>query len=131
WASKAHTIYAKLRLDNKDGVHLQNWYEGSFWDKDSQHLSTDTNSLLDVGYPTIEKDNGFGTPKCAVFLGAQAAYAEYRETIGQRPPDTDYSIVMWKGFSTPFSTLATTNWTDNFPTSGYFGFAPSSDPDPS
>jgi hypothetical protein len=41
---------------------------------------------------------------------------EYVQTIGSLPPDSDYSIVLWKGFLTPLSRLATTDWADNYPT---------------
>ena len=119
WASSEGDYYARLRLDDKEGVHLNDSWTASFWSFDTGRQSN-RQPIIDLGNWVISKDNGLGTPRCAIWQGARTAYHEFKSTVGRLPPDADYSIVMWKGFLTPISRLATTDWPDNYPT-GEFG----------
>jgi hypothetical protein len=84
---------------------------------DTPHQSN-SQPVIDSGGLLISRDNGSGTPKCAIWQGARTAYQEFKTNFGVLPPPADYSIVMWKGSipEVPYSTLATTNWPDNYPT---------------
>lgn len=125
WASIEGDYYARLRLDDKEGVHLNDNWTPSMWSIDSQHESN-KQPLIDLGNILISRDNGWGTPKCAVWQAGRTAYQEYKTTIGSLPPDADYSLVVWKGALTPWSSLATTNWADDYPT-GLPGWVPNGD----
>lgn len=116
WANIQGDYYARLRLDNRSVDVKDNWAL-SAWSIDSPHRNN-SGPLIDLGSFTIQKDNGWGTPKCAIWQGARAAYVEFEKTTGYEPPSA-YSIIVWKGFLTPFSYLATTNWADNYPTGGF------------
>lgn len=123
WARIEGDYYARLRLDDKEGVHLNDSWTASFWSIDSPHVSN-RNPIIDLGDLVISRNNGWGTPRCAIWQGAHDAYQEFHKTVGSLPPDSDYSIVLWKGFQVPISRLATTDWPDNYPT-GEPGWAPS------
>src|SRR5205823_2327296 len=54
-ASIAGDYYARVHLDDKQGVHLNNSWESSFWSIDTAHRSN-RNPLIDFGNFTIWKD---------------------------------------------------------------------------
>ena len=119
-------LYAKLVLTDDDGVRLSNWYSpfGSEWSIETRRVRTHS-GVVDLGTWQISRDNGAGTPKCAIWQGAHNAYTDYRQVIGSRPPDTTYSISAdFPCCGTPFTTLDTTRWP-----SGYQTGLGSSDPD--
>ena len=119
-------LYAKLVLVDDDGVRLSNWYSlfGTEWNIETSRIRTHS-GVVDVGTWRISKDNGAGTPKCAIWQGAHNAYGDYRQLIGSRPPATTYSISAdFPCCGTPFTTTDTTRWP-----SGYQTGRGSADPD--
>lgn len=111
-------LYAKLVLTDDDGVRLSNWYSlsGSEWSTETSRIRTHSGTV-DLGAWQISRDNGAGTPKCAIWQGAHNAYANYRQVIGSRPPDTTYSISAdFPCCGTPFTTTDTTRWPSGYQT---------------
>ena len=126
WANTEGDYYAKLVLDDTEGVHLNDSWTSSFWSTPTSRQNN-REAIVDLGEWVISKDNGWGTPKCAIWQGARTAYQEFKTTVGSYSPPGDYSIVLYKGFLSPFSYLATTNWPDNYPT-GWFREPPNFSP---
>ena len=119
-------LYANLVLTDDDGVRLSNWYSitGSEWSIETSRVRTHS-GVVDLGTWQISRDNGTGTPKCAIWQGAHNAYTNYRQVIGSRPPDSTYSISAdFPCCGTPFTTTDTTRWP-----SGYQTGMSSGDPD--
>jgi hypothetical protein len=109
-------LYAKVVLNDDAGVSLGNWYSFSDWDTDTSTVGSHS-GIVNLGTWQISKDNGSGTPKCAVWQGAHNAYANYRQVIGSRPPDTNYSISAdFPCCGTPFTTRDTTRWPSGYQT---------------
>ena len=119
-ADSNFNLYAKVVLNDDNGVSLGNWYSFSDWDTDTSTVGSHAGAV-NLGTWQISKDNGSGTPKCAIWQGAHNAYANYRQVIGSRPPDTNYSISAdFPCCGTPFTTRDTTRWPSGYQT-GYSG----------
>ena len=109
-------LYAKVVLNDDNGVSLGNWYSFSDWDTETSTVGSHSGTV-NLGTWQISKDNGSGTPKCAVWQGAHNAYANYRQVIGSRPPDSHYSISAdFPCCGTPFTTTDTTRWPGGYQT---------------
>jgi hypothetical protein len=117
-------LYAKVVMNDDQGVHLGEWYSLSDWDTETGTTGSHA-GLVNLGTYEIFKDNGTGTPKCAVFQGAHNAYQNYKQIIGSPPPDSSYLISAdFPCCGTPFTTLDTTHWPGGYET----GYGPT-DPD--
>ena len=103
-------------LNDDQGVHLGDWYSFSDWDTQTETTGSHS-GLVNLGTYEISKDNGSGTPKCAVFQGAHNAYQNYKQIIGSPPPDTSYLISAdFPCCGVPFTTLDTTHWPGGYET---------------
>ena len=113
-------LYAKVVLNDDQGVNLGEWY--SFWDWSTETETTGSHSgVNNLGTYEISKENGKGTPKCAVWQGAHNAYQNYKQVIGSTPPDRQYTIdADFPCCGVPFTTTDATHWPSNYPT-GYRG----------
>lgn len=119
-ANSNFDLYAKLMLNDDTGVSLGNWYSFSDWGTDTSTVGSHS-GIVNLGTWQISKDNGSGTPKCAIWQGAHNAYANYRQVVSNRPPDTNYSISAdFPCCGTPFTTRDTTRWPSGYQT-GYSG----------
>jgi hypothetical protein len=109
-------LYAQLVLDDDRGVDLGDWYSFSPWE--TQTDTTGSHSgVVNLGTWQISKDNGAGTPKCAIWQGGHNAYADYKKVVGANPPEGDYSISSdFPCCGTPFTTLDTTRWPSGYQT---------------
>ena len=109
-------LYAKVVLNDNQGVHLGEWYSFSDWDTETNTTGSHS-GLVNLGTYEISKDNGSGTPKCAVFQGAHTAYQNYKQIIGSPPPDTSCLISAdFPCCGVPFTTLDTTHWPGGYET---------------
>ena len=109
-------LYAKVVLNDDNGVSLGNWYSFSDWDIETSTVGSHSGTV-NLGTWQLSKDNGSGTPRCAVWQGAHNAYADYRQVIGSRPPDSHYSISAdFPCCGTPFTTTDTTRWPGGYQT---------------
>ncbi|MFI4985016.1 MAG: hypothetical protein ACHQAV_03395 [Solirubrobacterales bacterium] len=109
-------LYAKAVLNDDQGVHLGDWYSFSDWDTQTETTGSHS-GLVGLGTYEILKDNGAGTPNCAVFQGAHNAYQNYKQVIGSSPPDTSYLISAdYPCCGVPFTTLDTTHWPSGYET---------------
>ncbi len=123
WAWDEADYYARLRLNDPGKVYLIEAVNSSVWSKDTDHKSN-KDPVIDFGQYTIFRDGGQGTPKCAIWQGAEHVYREFHNTVGQDPPIGNYEILMWKTIQTPYSFLSTTNWPDNYETGDFLGRRP-------
>jgi hypothetical protein len=115
-ADENFDLYAKVVLNDDQGVHLGDWYSFSDWDTQTETTGSHS-GLVNLGTYEISKDNGSGTPKCAVFQGAHNAYQNYKQVIGSSPPDTSYLISSdFPCCGVPFTTLDTTHWPSGYET---------------
>jgi hypothetical protein len=113
-------VYAKVVMNDDQGVHLGEWYSPSDWDTETATTASHA-GLVNLGTYEISKDNGAGTPKCAVFQGAHNAYQNYKQAIGSAPPDSSYLInADFPCCGVPFTTLDRTQWPGGYET-GYRG----------
>ena len=111
-------LYAKVVLNDDNGVSLGNWYSFSDWDIETSTVGSHSGTV-NLGTWQLSKDNGSGTPRCAIWQGAHNAYANYRQVVGSRPPDSHYSISAdFPCCGTPFTTTDTTRWPDGYQTGG-------------
>ncbi len=111
-------LYAKVVLNDDQGVHLGDWYALSDWDTQTETTGSHS-GLVNLGTYEISGDGGSGTPKCAVFQGAHNAYQNYKQVIGSPPPDTSYTILSdFPCCGVPFTTTDTTRWPSNYETGG-------------
>jgi hypothetical protein len=109
-------LYAKVVLNDDNGVSLGNWYSFSDWDIETSTVGSHSGTV-NLGTWQLSKDNGSGTPRCAIWQGAHNAYANYRQVVGSRPPDSHYSISAdFPCCGTPFTTTDTTRWPDGYQT---------------
>jgi hypothetical protein len=109
-------LYAKVVLNDDNGTSLGNWYSFSDWDTDTNTVGSHSGTV-GLGTWQISKDGGSGTPKCGIWQGAHNAYANYRQVIGSRPPDSHYSIsAEFPCCGTPFTTTDTTRWPSGYQT---------------
>jgi hypothetical protein len=117
-------LYAKVVMNDDEGVHLGNWYSFSDWGIETDVTGSHA-GLVNLGTWQISHENGAGTPTCAAFQGAHNAYQNYKKIIGGPPPDSEY-LISWDYpcCGVPFTTLETTNWPDGYET----GYGPK-DPD--
>jgi len=115
-------LYAKVVMNDDQGVHLGEWYSPSDWDTETATTGSHA-GLVNLGTYEISKDGGAGTPKCAVFEGAHDAYQNYKQLIGSAPPDSSYLISAdFPCCGVPFTTLDTSHWPGGYET-GYRGDA--------
>ncbi len=119
-AGENFDLYAKVVLNDDQGVDLGEWY--SFWDWSTETETTGSHSgVNNLGTYEISKESGKGTPKCAVWQGAHNAYQNYKQVIGSTPPDKQYTIdADFPCCGVPFTTTDATHWPSNYPT-GYRG----------
>lgn len=111
-------LYAQVVLNDDQGVNLGEWYSFSDWSTETETTGS-RSGVVNLGTYEISKDNGSGTPKCAVWQGAHNAYQNYKQVIGSPPPDTHYSISAdFPCCGTPFTTTDTTRWPSNYETGG-------------
>ena len=111
-------LYAKVVMNDDEGVHLGEWYSFSDWDTETETTGSHP-GLINLGTYEISKDSGAGTPKCAVFQGAHDAYQNYKQVIGSPPPDSSYLInADFPCCGVPFTTLDRTQWPGGYET-GY------------
>src|SRR5436305_3970977 len=109
-------LYAKVVLNDDKGVSLGNWYSFSDWDIETSTVGSHSGTV-NLGTWQLSKDNGSGTPRCAVWQGAHNAYADYQKVVGSRPPDSHYSISAdFPCCGTPFTTTDTTRWPGGYQT---------------
>ncbi len=112
-------LYAKVVMNDDQGVHLGDWYSFSDWDTETQ-TTTSHSGVVNLGGYEISREGGKGTPKCAMFQGAHNAYQNYKQIVGSPPPDTSYLISSdFPCCGVPFTTTDTTHWPDGYQT----GFA--------
>jgi hypothetical protein len=113
-------LYAKVVLNDDEGVHLGDWYSFSDWDTQTDTTGSHA-GLVNLGGYEISADGGSSTPKCAVFQGAHNAYQNYKQLIGSPPPDASYLISAdFPCCGVPFTTLDTTHWPSGYETgAGY------------
>jgi hypothetical protein len=71
-ADENFDLYAKVVMNDDQGVHLGEWYSPSDWDTETATTGSHA-GLVNLGTYEIAKDGGSGTPKCAVFQGAHNA----------------------------------------------------------
>jgi hypothetical protein len=110
-------LYVKLVLNDDAGVKLGNWYSLSDWDTQTDTTGSHAGTV-NLGTWRISKDNGAGTPKCAIWQGGHNAYTDYKQVVGSRPPDANYSISAdFPCCGTPFTTTDTTRWPSGYQTS--------------
>jgi hypothetical protein len=109
-------LYVKLVLNDDTGVSLGNWYSFSDWSTETSTTGSHSGKV-NLGTWQISKDNGAGTPKCAIWQGAHGAYVDYKRVVGARPPDANYSISAdFPCCGTPFTTTDTTRWPSGYQT---------------
>jgi hypothetical protein len=109
-------LYAQVVLNDDQGAKLGEWYSFSDWSTETETTGS-RSGVVNLGTYEIDKDNGSGTPKCAVWQGAHNAYQNYKQVIGSPPPDTSYSISAdFPCCGTPFTTTDTTRWPSNYAT---------------
>jgi hypothetical protein len=117
WANDEDTYYAKLLLNDVEGVYLHDWWNPSIKDYNSANRGSNSNPVIDVGGTLITVDGGSGTPRVSVWQGARAAYQEFVKTNGTAPPVGDYEIVIQ---NTPgldaWTARSTTNWPEEYKT---------------
>ncbi len=82
-ADEDFDLYAKVVMNDDQGVHLGEWYSPSDWDTETATTGSHA-GLINLGTYEIAKDGGSGTPKCAVFQGAHNAYQNYKPGDRQR-----------------------------------------------
>jgi len=117
-------LYAKVVLNDDQGVHLGDWYSFSDWSTETETTGSHS-GIVNLGNYQISRESGKGTPKCAIFQGAHNAYQNYKQIIGSSPPDSSYLISSdFPCCGVPFTTLDTTHWPDGYET----GYGPK-DPD--
>jgi hypothetical protein len=117
-------LYAKVVLNDDQGVHLGDWYSFSDWSTETETTGSHA-GLVNLGNYQISREGGKGTPKCAIFQGAHNAYQNYKQIIGSPPPDSSYLISSdFPCCGVPFTSLDTTHWPDGYET----GYGPG-DPD--
>jgi len=121
-ADENFDLYAKVVMNDDQGVHLGEWYSLSDWDTETATTGSHAGTI-NLGTYEIAKDGGSGTPKCAVFQGAHNAYQNYKQAIGSAPPDSSYLInADFPCCGVPFTTLDRTQWPGGYET-GYRGDA--------
>jgi hypothetical protein len=109
-------LYVKLVLHDDRGVRLENWYSPWVWSTETSTTRSHA-GVVDLGTWQISKNDGKGTPKCAIWQGAHNAYANYRQVVGSNPPSADYLIdADFPCCGTPFTTRDTTRWPPGYQT---------------
>jgi hypothetical protein len=117
-------LYAKVVMNDDQGVHLGDWYSFSDWSTETETTGSHA-GVVNLGTYQISHENGAGSPKCAAFQGAHNAYQNYKQLMGTPPPDSSYLISSdYPCCGVPFTTLDTTHWPDGYET----GYGPT-DPD--
>lgn len=132
WTNVEGTYYAKLELNDEEGVYLHNWWSPEIESYNSVNRGANDEPIIDVGTTWISRDGGTGTPKTAIWQGGRAAFQEFIQTNGRPPPTGDYEIVIQSTASDiVWTARSTTNWEDNSWTairtpiaSGQAGFHP-------
>ena len=125
WANDEDTYYAKLLLNDVQGVYLHECWNSSIKDYNSALRGSNSDPVIDVGSTLITRDDGSGTPYSAVWQGSRAAYQEFINTNGSPPPIGDYEIVIqFTKVLTPWTARSTTNWEDETRTTKFSNVPP-------
>ncbi len=117
-AKDVDTYYAKLFMNDKQGVFLRDWWTLSVLEFNSASRGRNKADLIDLGTTEISRDHGNGTPQCAIWQGGRVAWQEYTRATGQRPligEHGNYQIVME-------STISGLVWTSRDTTHWEFGW---------
>jgi len=119
-AKDVDSYYAKLFLNDKEGVYLRDWWTLSVREYNSANRGKNKTNLVDLGVTEVSRDGGKGAPQCAVWQGGRAAWQEYMRATGQRPligEHGNYQIVME-------STDSGIVWTSRDTTHWEIGYSP-------
>ncbi|MEO8473035.1 MAG: hypothetical protein ABI477_12620 [Chryseolinea sp.] len=118
WANNEDAYYAKLQLNDEQGVYLHEGYNSGSWEANSVNRGSNKNPVIDLGTTLLTKDDGSGTPKASIWQGAHNAYQEYLKGSGnQKPVGGDYEIRIWYGIYNNVTTkLTSTDWPDGHQT---------------
>jgi hypothetical protein len=131
-AKDVDKYYAKLFLNDKEGVYLRDWWTLSVREYNSANRGQNKTAELDLGTSNISRDSGSGTPHCAVWQGGRRAWQEYVASTGQRPLIGDhgnYQIVMETTASNiVWTSRDTTHWEIGSGTGGTSTISPVSNP---
>lgn len=117
-AKDVDTYYAKLFMNDKQGVFLRDWWTLSVLEVNSANRAKNKTGLIDLGTTEISRDHGNGTPQCAIWQGGRVAWQEYMRATGQRPligEHGNYQIVMESTISGfVWTSRDTTHWEFNW-----------------
>jgi hypothetical protein len=132
-AKNVDTFYAKLFLNDKQGVYLRDWWTLSVKEINSANRAKNQDPLVDLGGTVISRNGGTGTPECAIWQGGRTAWQEFLKSTGGRPivgEHGNYQIVMESTDSgIVWTSRDTTHWEVGNETTEFSGPAPSvSDP---
>ncbi len=132
-AKDVDSYYAKVFLNDKQGVFLRDWWTLSVREYNSASRGKNSTSLVDLGGTTISRDGGKGTPECAIWQGGRHAWQEYISATGQRPligENGNYQIVMESTDSgIVWTSRDTTHWEINYGTGEYSQVDPVANPE--
>lgn len=118
-ADEEDTYYAKLRLNDGEGVYLRDWWTSEIKDFNSVNRGSNRDPVIDLGATVISRDDGASTPKTLIWQGGRAAFQEFIEATGTPPPTGDYEIVIQNTASgMVWTARSTTNWEDTWRTGG-------------
>jgi hypothetical protein len=122
-AKDVDTYYAKLFLNDKQGVFLHDWWTRSVREYNSATRGKNETAAIDLGGTNVSRDGGRGTPECAIWEGGHRAWQEYVSTTGQRPligEHGNYQITMESTDSgIVWTSRDTTHWEVNYPTAEF------------
>ncbi len=122
-AKDVDTYYAKLFLNDKQGVFLHDWWTLSVREYNSATRGKNKTALVDLGGTDISRDGGQGTPECAIWQGGRRAWQEYVAITGERPligEHGNYQITMESTDSgIVWTSRDTTHWEMNNGTGEY------------
>ncbi len=114
WTNVEGTYYAKLELNDEEGVYLHDWWSPEITSYNSINRGSNDQAIIDVGGTLISRDGGSGTAKPSIWQGGRAAFQEFIGTNGRPPPTGDYEIVIQSTASDiVWTARSTTNWEDN------------------
>jgi hypothetical protein len=134
WHSKdVDTYYAKLFLNDKEGVFLRDWWTLDVREFNSVTRGKSDAATIDLGVTEISRDGGSGSPRCAIWQGARHAWQEFVQATGQRPligEHGNYQVVMESTASgIVWTSRDTTHWEIGYPVGEFSdGIAPIGNP---
>lgn len=127
------TYYAKLFLNDHEGVYLRNWWSNDVEEINSVNRSDNAKGLIDLGTTSVSRSDG-GSPRCAIWQGGRTAWREFTATTGQSPVIGDFGAYQITMESTAsdivWTSRDTTHWEIGSSTPQFSGPLPSI-PDPS